>query len=203
MPIAFMGISSLYPERAVNDPRSEVAIANGQYLLIRRAVYEVIGGYANPELRGTVVDDRDLARQVKRRGYRLVVADGRALVRTQSITVSASTGGAGARTPMPVIRRAAALCVPHRRAADRGHRAVCAASGGARRPAEGVGAGGRHPGGDDGRLSHGTQSPVGHPRRYVWTHPLGAAVFTGILGRAAWGKLTGRTVAWRGRSYRV
>ncbi len=61
MPMAFMGISMLYPPRLVNDPHSPVAVANGQYILIRRSVYELLGGYARPDLRGTLLDDRDLA----------------------------------------------------------------------------------------------------------------------------------------------
>lgn len=204
MPIAFMGIASLYPEREVNDPRSEVAIANGQYLLIRRAVYEALGGYANPELRGTVVDDRDLAHAVKRRGYRLVVADGRALVRTRMYhglrehwrgwgknAYAGNPGGPllfallsgalpiGAIVPFVLIP--VGLVTRRRDWTLAG--AVTVAAVAAYRTA--------------------LNRQMGIPWRYVWTHPLGAAVFTGILARAAWGKLTGRTVAWRGRSYRV
>src|SRR5205823_14236723 len=61
MPLAYIGISMQYPLKQVNDPSSPVAIANGQYLLIRRAVYDAVGGYARSELRGTLLDDRDLA----------------------------------------------------------------------------------------------------------------------------------------------
>src|SRR5579884_3106769 len=38
MPMAFIGISMMYPFDKVNDPSSPVAIANGQYILIRRSV---------------------------------------------------------------------------------------------------------------------------------------------------------------------
>jgi chlorobactene glucosyltransferase len=44
MPVAFMGVSMLYPPRLVNDPQSHVAVANGQYILLRREVYEKLGG---------------------------------------------------------------------------------------------------------------------------------------------------------------
>jgi chlorobactene glucosyltransferase len=83
MPMAFLGISMLYPPKLVNDPASPVAIANGQYLLIRRRVYDALGGYERSDLRGTLLDDLDLARLVKRRGYRLRFMDGRDLVRVQ------------------------------------------------------------------------------------------------------------------------
>src|SRR5579863_1697191 len=46
MPLAYMGISMLYPIKAVNDPRSPIALANGQYILIRRSAYDIVGGYA-------------------------------------------------------------------------------------------------------------------------------------------------------------
>ena len=80
MPMAYLGILMQYPPRQVNDPRSPVALANGQFILIRRAVYDKLGGYARPELRDTLLDDRDLARVVKRQGYRLRMSDGRDLV---------------------------------------------------------------------------------------------------------------------------
>jgi len=80
MPLVYLGISMLYPPKLVNDPLSKVAIANGQYILIRREVYEALGGYARPELRGTMLDDRDLARVVKEHGYKLHFVDGRGLI---------------------------------------------------------------------------------------------------------------------------
>lgn len=80
MPMAYLGILMQYPPRLVNDPCSPVALANGQFILIRRAVYDALGGYARPELRDTLLDDRDLARVVKRQGYRLRMYDGRDLV---------------------------------------------------------------------------------------------------------------------------
>ena len=80
MPLAYIGITMQYPPRKINDPLSPIALANGQYILIRRAVYEKIGGYDRPELRNTLLDDRDLARFVKASGFRLRMVDGRDLV---------------------------------------------------------------------------------------------------------------------------
>ncbi len=80
MPMAFLGINMLYPIKKVNDPLSSIALANGQYILIRRAVYDLLGGYARPDLRNSLVDDRDLARLVKQQGFRLWLEDGRGLV---------------------------------------------------------------------------------------------------------------------------
>jgi len=83
MPMAYLGISMMYPIKKVNDPLSSIAIANGQFILIRRDVYDALGGYARPELRNTLLDDRDLAHTVKQQGFRLKLEDGRDLVHVQ------------------------------------------------------------------------------------------------------------------------
>jgi len=83
MPMAYLGISMMYPIKKVNDPLSSIAIANGQFILIRHAVYDILGGYARPELRNTLLDDRDLANTIKQQGFRLRLEDGRDLVRVQ------------------------------------------------------------------------------------------------------------------------
>lgn len=80
MPVAYLGISMQYPIYKVNDPNSPLAIANGQYILMRRAVYDITGGYARPDLRNTLLDDRDLAHVVKQNGFRLRMEDGQNLV---------------------------------------------------------------------------------------------------------------------------
>lgn len=91
MPMAYMGISMQYPVKKVNDPNSRVAIANGQFILLRRAVYDITGGYARPDLRNTLLDDRDLARVVKENGFRLRFEDGRDLVRVHMYSGLADT----------------------------------------------------------------------------------------------------------------
>lgn len=80
MPMIYLGIIMQYPVNKINDPHSSIALANGQYILIRRSVYEQSGGYARPDMRATLLDDRDLARLVKRQGFRLRLFDGRDLV---------------------------------------------------------------------------------------------------------------------------
>jgi chlorobactene glucosyltransferase len=66
----------------VNDPRRpERAKANGQFILVSMAAYTRIGGHA--AVRGSVVEDFELARRAKRLGVRLQLADGRHLVRTR------------------------------------------------------------------------------------------------------------------------
>ncbi len=70
----------------LRDPLHKGAVANGQYILIRRAIYERVGGYANPRLRRTFADDVYLAEEVKRRGGRVDLVSGRGLVRNEQWT---------------------------------------------------------------------------------------------------------------------
>ena len=65
----------------VNAANSPVASANGQFILLRRTVYDALGGWA--AVRGEVAEDWALARRVKRAGYRLLMAQGRAVVRAR------------------------------------------------------------------------------------------------------------------------
>jgi len=78
MPVVFLGIFTFYHPSFVNNPDNPIAIANGQYILIRRAVYDAIGGVE--AVRAEIAEDLELGRLVKRRGYRLYITDGRALV---------------------------------------------------------------------------------------------------------------------------
>jgi chlorobactene glucosyltransferase len=84
MPQILSAVVGSFPIRLVNDPRSKIAIANGQYILIRRAVYEETGGHA--AIRDRVADDLELARRVKGSGRRLYVGDGRHLVSVRMYT---------------------------------------------------------------------------------------------------------------------
>src|SRR5581483_8250879 len=78
-PVVLLVIGLALPLRAISDPRRpSVAYANGQFLLVRRAAYEKVGGHA--ALRSAVVEDSELARTVKRAGYAVQLADGRSLV---------------------------------------------------------------------------------------------------------------------------
>jgi chlorobactene glucosyltransferase len=84
MPIVFSALAFGFPPRYVNDPHRPEAIANGQFILIRRSVYEAVGGHA--ALRESLIEDKALAEAVKRAGYRLLLADGRDLAETRMYT---------------------------------------------------------------------------------------------------------------------
>lgn len=204
MPLAYMGISMMYPPRQVNNPHSPVAIANGQYILIRRETYDRIGGYASPALRTTVLDDRDLAQQVKHAGGRLELIDGRTLVQTrmyQGLREHWNGWGknayAGSRGGLPfyllmIVGLPMTCIVPFalQLAGLIGRRWDWSVAGGVASAAI---------------IAYRTQlnRNMSVPWRYVWTHPLAAAIFTGVLVRSFWRVATGRGVVWRGRTIHV
>lgn len=69
MPVVFSELAATYPPAEVCDPHSAVAAANGQYLLIRREVYDAIGGHA--AVAGAILEDVELAKRAKQSGYKL------------------------------------------------------------------------------------------------------------------------------------
>ena len=69
MTVIFAELASTYRPSQVCDPASPAAAANGQYLLIRREVYEALGGHR--AVGQTLLEDVALAQAVKRGGGRL------------------------------------------------------------------------------------------------------------------------------------
>jgi glycosyltransferase involved in cell wall biosynthesis len=69
MPVIFGELAAAYPPKQVCDPSSPLAAANGQYLLIRREVYDAIGGHA--AVATAILEDVELARRAKQAGHKL------------------------------------------------------------------------------------------------------------------------------------
>jgi chlorobactene glucosyltransferase len=63
------------------SPDSDDAVATGQFMLIRREAYDDVGGHA--AVSRSIIEDIDLARLMKRRGHRVLMQDGRALLSTR------------------------------------------------------------------------------------------------------------------------
>lgn len=74
-------IVSQYPPAAVADPSRSDAFLNGQVILVRRALYDRIGGHR--AVISEVLEDVALGRLVKRAGGRISVVDGREIARTR------------------------------------------------------------------------------------------------------------------------
>jgi glycosyltransferase involved in cell wall biosynthesis len=81
MPVIFAEMAGRYRPAEVSDPRSAVAAANGQYLLISREAYDAVGGHA--AIAGDLLEDVALARAVKRSGRKIFFRYGRDAVRTR------------------------------------------------------------------------------------------------------------------------
>lgn len=81
----FVGlIQAVFPLHQVNDPNSKLALANGQCILIKRAVYVATGGHQ--AVAQSVLEDVELAQVVKGAGYRLGAVSGRDLLRVRMYT---------------------------------------------------------------------------------------------------------------------
>jgi len=84
MPIVMTALSVGFSPRKVNEPKSKDAIANGQFILIKRSVYDAIGGHES--VKDQIVEDKAIAEQVKWNGYRLIVANGYSVAKTRMYT---------------------------------------------------------------------------------------------------------------------
>ncbi len=65
----------------MNNPKSRVAAANGQFLMIHRSVYDAIGGHAS--VAGEVLEDVAIAKRVKDAGYSIRFGSGAGIVRAR------------------------------------------------------------------------------------------------------------------------
>ncbi len=81
MPVVFAELEEAYPPAQVSDPDSEVAAANGQYILIRREAYDAVGGHE--AVAHDLLEDVALARAVKKSGRKLLFRYGADAVRTR------------------------------------------------------------------------------------------------------------------------
>lgn len=72
------------PLNTINEHTNERAYAYGQYILVRRDVYEHVGGHES--VRGQILDDISFARVVKSFGHHILSADGRLLYKVRMYT---------------------------------------------------------------------------------------------------------------------
>jgi chlorobactene glucosyltransferase len=68
----------------IQAPDSGEVVATGQFMLLRRAAYEAVGGHA--PVSGAICEDVELALLLKRRGYRVLLMDGSLLLSTRMYT---------------------------------------------------------------------------------------------------------------------
>jgi glycosyltransferase involved in cell wall biosynthesis len=81
IPFVYYRLAKYFPYEAVRDANSAVAAANGQFLMIRKDVYDEVGGHRS--VAGEVVEDVELAKRVKAARYRIWFGPGAGAVRAQ------------------------------------------------------------------------------------------------------------------------
>lgn len=81
MPVIFSELTRQYPPRKVRDPKLQIVAANGQYILVRRAAYEAVGGHA--AVRSEILEDVALARLFRNGGFHVHFRYGGDVVRAR------------------------------------------------------------------------------------------------------------------------
>jgi glycosyltransferase involved in cell wall biosynthesis len=81
IPFVYCRLAKYFSYDAVNDEKSEAAAANGQFLMIRRDVYNAFGGHES--VAGEVLEDVALAKRTKKAGYRIWFGPGAGVVRVR------------------------------------------------------------------------------------------------------------------------
>ncbi|MCZ7569363.1 MAG: glycosyltransferase [Ardenticatenaceae bacterium] len=207
MPHIFYVIAISFDWRRVNDPSDPLAIANGQFILIRRAIYDAVGGHR--AVRAAIAEDQQLAEITKRAGYRLFLADGRELMTTRMYTsLGEIWEGWSKNAYLGLGERAYLLALAALGGVAGGIGPFLLASWALRRLA-------RHPGRSSALMSLEAFGLLGLilrnrwivmreldvPRWYTFTLPLGALLSIGIAFAAWWQVVSGRGVTWKGRRY--
>jgi glycosyltransferase involved in cell wall biosynthesis len=81
IPYIYLRLAKRFSYENVNNPKSPAAAANGQFLMMRRDVYEAIGGHSS--VAGEVLEDVALAMRVKSAGHRIWFGSGKGIVRVR------------------------------------------------------------------------------------------------------------------------
>ena len=81
IPNVYCRLADKFSFEQVNDPGNSAAAANGQFLLIRKDVYQAVGGHA--QVASDVLEDVALAKNVKNAGHKIWFGSGKGIVRVR------------------------------------------------------------------------------------------------------------------------
>ena len=81
IPFVYCRLAKHFSFDRVNDPASQAAAANGQFLMIRHDTYTAVGGHAS--VAGEILEDVALARRVKSAGQQIWFGSGKGVVRAR------------------------------------------------------------------------------------------------------------------------
>lgn len=212
MPLVMSALSVGFSPRKINDPNRRDAVANGQFIFIKRKIYDAIGGHES--VKDQIVEDKAISEQVKWNGYRLVVADGSQLVSTRMYTSLPTMWEGWTKNIYLGLRDHPSMLLLGAFGATLALIAALflpvwlplgliwyVSGGGWMALAVAVQA----------LIVWGyllsVRAVIAHrmgiPRWYAWTTPLGAGVFAAMMLTSAWKVLSGQGVTWRGRRYKI
>ncbi len=80
-PLAVGSLALWFNSEKVNDPKSGIILANGQFILVKKEVYEKVGG--NESVKTEVVEDVELARKIRAAGFTMQFLNGTHLYSTR------------------------------------------------------------------------------------------------------------------------
>lgn len=205
---AFMNLLyGLYPLKRVNNPRSPIAFANGQCLLIRRSAYIALDGHR--AVRHSVLEDTDLGQLAKANAYRLAALAAPDLIDVRMYTNWAELSEGLTKNAVAGYRsgglRSAWVGAEH---------AVIALLPWWLMGAYGVWAMAWHDP-PNVLITWGAGLALGHAICSAWVvqrryriaggwgilTPLGLAIYFGLAGRAFLRLRSGRGVVWKGRTF--
>ena len=211
MPLVMTALSVGFSPRKVNDPSRRDAVANGQFIFIKRSIYDLIGGHE--KVKDQIVEDKAISEQVKWNGHRLVVADGMQVVSTRMYTSLATMWEGWTKNIYLGLRDHPAMLLL---GAFGALLALIAALFLPIWPL--LGLNWYFKGGEWLALTVIAESLLvwGYliyvrgkvalnmqiSSWYALTTPLGAGVFASMMLTSAWKVLSGQGVTWRGRNYR-
>ncbi|MFZ1040458.1 MAG: glycosyltransferase family 2 protein [Anaerolineales bacterium] len=211
LPLVMTALSVGFSPRKVNDPNRKDAIANGQFIFIKRSVYDAIGGHES--VKDQIVEDKAISEKVKWGGYRLIVADGMQVTRTRMYTSLAEMWEGWTKNIFLGLREQVGLMIL---GAFGALVTVIAAlvlplwpllglfwllhSGGGMAIAIII----------EALILWGVliyvraivAQDMNIPHWYALTTPLGAAIFAAMMFTSTWKVISGQGVTWRGRKYK-
>ena len=81
IPFVYCRLAARFSFARINGPRQTDAAANGQFLMIRRDAYDLVGGHT--AVAGEILEDVALARRAKQQGFGIYFAAPASVVRTR------------------------------------------------------------------------------------------------------------------------
>jgi chlorobactene glucosyltransferase len=172
----------------INDPdKPEKALANGQYIMVSREAYVMLGGHA--ALLSEVVEDVEFAKRLKADGrYRMILAGGDRIASVRMYRSLAEIWAGFTKnvfsSMISVLPPALAVTALFRRRYELALEGIATSIAIVATASWGMGR-------------------AAFPRRLALLQPLGTAIFAAIALNSSFHVLSGRGVEWSGRRYRA